>query len=71
MLIIGTLQVFDQAFILTKGGPGNATITLVYYIYNNGFNNLNMGYASSISLILFFIILFMTIINQRINKAEI
>ena len=71
MLIIGTLQVFDQAFILTKGGPGNATITLVYYIYNNGFNNLNMGYASSISLILFFIILFMTIINQKINKAEI
>lgn len=71
MLIIGTLQVFDQAFILTKGGPGNATITLVYYIYNNGFNNLKMGYASSISLILFFIILFMTIINQKINKAEI
>ena len=71
MLIIGTLQVFDQAFVLTKGGPGNATITLVYYIYNNGFNNLKMGYASSISLVLFLIILGMTIINQRINKADI
>ncbi len=71
MLIIGTFQVFDQAFVLTKGGPGNATITLVYYIYNNGFNNLNMGYASSISLVLFLIIITMTIINQRINKAEI
>ncbi len=71
MLIIGTFQVFDQAFVLTKGGPGNATITLVYYIYNNGFNNLNMGYASSISLVLFLIIITVTIINQRINKAEI
>jgi len=71
MLIIGTFQVFDQAYILTKGGPGNATITLVYYIYNQGFNNLDMGYASSISLILFAIILVMTIINQKINKAEI
>lgn len=71
MLIIGTLQVFDQAFVLTKGGPGNATITLVYYIYNNGFKNLNMGYASAISLVLFLIIIVMTVINQKINKAEI
>ena len=71
MLIIGTFQVFDQAFVLTKGGPGNATITLVYYIYNNGFNNLNMGYASSISLVLFAIILLMTVINTKINKADI
>jgi multiple sugar transport system permease protein len=71
MLIIGTFQVFDQAFVLTKGGPGNATITLVYYIYNNGFNNLKMGYASSISLVLFIIILSMTVLNKKINKAEI
>lgn len=71
MLIIGTFQVFDQAFVLTKGGPGNATITIVYYIYNNGFKNLDMGYASSISLILFVIILTMTVINSKINKADI
>ena len=71
MLIIGTFQVFDQAFVLTKGGPGNATITIVYYIYNNGFKNLDMGYASSISLVLFAIILIMTVINSKINKADI
>ncbi len=71
MLIIGTFQVFDQAYVLTKGGPGNATITLVYYIYNNGFKNLNMGYASSISLVLFVIILLMTLLNTKINKADI
>ena len=71
MLIIGTFQVFDQAYVLTKGGPGNATITLVYYIYNSGFKNLNMGYASSMSLVLFVIMLLMTVLNTKINKAEI
>lgn len=70
MLIIGAFQVFDQAFVLTKGGPGNATITLVYYIYNNGFKNLDMGYASSISFVLFFIILIFSIINMKISNSE-
>ncbi len=71
MLLIQSFQVFDQAFVLTQGGPGNATITLVYYIYNNGFKNLQMGYASSISIILFLIILVFSIINTKINKADI
>lgn len=71
MLIISSFQVFDQAFVLTKGGPGNATITLVYYIYNNGFNNLKMGYASSISIVLFLIILVFTVINSKLNEADI
>ena len=71
MLIISSFQVFDQAFILTRGGPGNATITLVYYIYNNGFNTLNMGYASSISMVLFLIILVFSVMNTRLNNADI
>lgn len=71
MLIIGTFQVFDQAFILTKGGPGNATITIVYYIYNSGFKNLSMGYASSISLVLFAIIAVFSFINMKLNKTEL
>ena len=71
LLIISSFQVFDQAFILTRGGPGNATITLVYYIYNNGFNNLNMGYASSISMVLFLIILVFSVMNTRLNNADI
>ncbi len=71
MLIIGAFQVFDQAFVLTKGGPGNATITLVYYIYNNGFKNLKMGYASSISFIVFFMILAFSIINTKVSNSDI
>lgn len=69
-LIIGAFQVFDQAFVLTRGGPGNATITLVYYIYNNGFKNLKMGYASAITVILFMMIAAMSFINMKINKAD-
>lgn len=70
MLIIGAFQVFDQAFVLTKGGPGNATITLVYYIYNNGFGNLKMGYACSISLVLFLMIAVMSFINMKLNQQD-
>lgn len=68
MLIINAFQVFDQAYILTKGGPGNSTITLVYYIYNEGFGNLKMGYASAMSFVLFIIILIMSLINTRLNR---
>lgn len=66
LLIIGAFQVFDQAYVLTKGGPGNSTITMVYYIYNKGFGSLQMGYAAALSLILFLIILIFSLINSRI-----
>lgn len=69
MLIIRAMQVFDEAFVLTQGGPGNATITLVYYIYNSGFKNLRFGYASAISFVVFLIILVFSIINIRLSDA--
>ncbi|OTN77465.1 sugar ABC transporter permease [Enterococcus sp. 8G7_MSG3316] len=70
-LVIGAFQVFDQAYMLTKGGPGNSTITLVYYIYNKGFGGLEMGYASALSFILFMIIFVFSLINMRITNKEI
>lgn len=70
MLIINALQVFDQAYVLTRGGPGNSTITLVYYIYNAGFGNLKMGYASAMSFVLAIIILIFSIINNRLTGRE-
>ena len=69
-LIIGAFQVFDQAYMLTKGGPGNSTITLVYYIYNEGFGGLKMGYASALSFILFAIIFVFSMINMKFNNKE-
>lgn len=70
-LIIGAFQVFDQAYMLTKGEPGNSTITLVYYIYNKGFGGLEMGYASALSFILFLIIFVFSLINMKLTNKEI
>jgi len=66
--IIGSFQVFDQAYVLTGGGPGNATTTIVYYIYNYAFQRFKMGYASSAAWILFAIIFVFTIIQFKYQK---
>lgn len=70
MSIIGALQLFDQAFVLTQGGPGNVTKTPVYLIYQQGFNQLQMGYASAQAFILALTILIFSFINMRVNKSE-
>ncbi|MFC4099391.1 carbohydrate ABC transporter permease [Paenibacillus xanthanilyticus] len=70
MSIIGALQLFDQAFVLTQGGPGNVTKTPVYLIYQQGFNQLQMGYASAQAFVLALAILVFSFINMRISKSE-
>lgn len=71
MLFIGSFQMFDQAFVLTQGGPGNSTMTLVYYIYNMGFGSLKMGYASALSFVLFIVILIVSLINMKFNSDTV
>jgi multiple sugar transport system permease protein len=61
MTLITSFQVFDQVFILTAGGPGASTTTLVLYTYQNGFSYFRMGYAASVSSILFMLIMVVTI----------
>ncbi|MFD0671024.1 carbohydrate ABC transporter permease [Cohnella sp. GCM10027633] len=70
MSIIGALQLFDQAFVLTQGGPANATKTPVYLIYQQGFNQLNMGYASAQAFVLAVAILVFSLVNMKVSKAE-
>jgi multiple sugar transport system permease protein len=66
--IIGSFQVFDLAFVLTSGGPGNATNTIVMYVYNQAFQFFHMGYAAAVAWILFIVILAITLIQWRIQK---
>lgn len=66
--VISSFQVFDQAYVLTGGGPGNATNTIVYYIYNNAFQWFRMGYASAVAWLLFGIIFVATLIQFRYQK---
>ena len=65
--VIGSYQVFDQAFVLTEGGPGYATTTLVYYIYEYAFQFFKMGYAAAMAWILFAIVFVLTVIQFRIQ----
>lgn len=66
--LIGAFQVFDAPYIMTTGGPGDATRTIVMHIYENGFRFLRVGYASTISLTLFCIILAITIAQLGLSK---
>jgi multiple sugar transport system permease protein len=63
--IIQAFQVFGQIFIMTRGGPANATSTIVYFIYNSAFVWFRMGYAAAASWVLFAIIFLITIVQTR------
>ena len=54
---IAATKVFEEVFIMTQGGPRNASKTVVYYVYSSAFKDLDMGYACTIGLALFLIIL--------------
>jgi ABC-type sugar transport system permease subunit len=58
--LIGSFQVFDQIFVLSRPRPTEASITVVYFIYENGFKFFKMGYASAASWVLFVIVAFFT-----------
>jgi multiple sugar transport system permease protein len=66
--VIGALQIFEQPQILTNGGPGDATRTIVLYIYEHGFRFFDMGYASTVAISLFIIILILTAIQFRLSR---
>ncbi len=61
MNFIGSFQIFTQSYIMTAGGPNNATLTMVLYLYRKGFQQFRFGYASAIAWVLFFIILVLTL----------
>lgn len=68
--IVGSLQVFDHILLMTGGGPANATLVLVFYIYQQGFNFFNTGYASAIAVVLFGVTLILTLIQWALRSRE-
>jgi multiple sugar transport system permease protein len=67
--LIGAFQVFDQVYVLARPGkPTEATVTLVYFIYENGFKNFKMGYAAAASWILFLIVAVLTYVYFRLQR---
>lgn len=63
--VINSFQVFTIGYLVTDGGPKNATLFLVLYIYRTGFQTRNMGYAATLSWLLFFILMFFSFIVFR------
>ena len=62
------LKVFDQVFVLTAGGPADATTVVVLQIYKQAFENYRFGYASSMAFVLFVIIISVTVVQYRLSR---
>jgi len=68
MSLIGSFQVFGQVYMMTQGGPADATSTIVYYIFQNAFQYFKMGYASAQAWLLFAMIFVFTLIQFRMQQ---
>ncbi len=66
--VIGSMRVFDTIKLMTDGGPEGSTMVLVYYIYHQAFKTFNIGYASSIAVVLFVIVLILTMIQWSLRR---
>lgn len=66
--IIGSFQVFTQAYVMTQGGPQNATLFYVLYLFKQGFGLFRMGYAAAMAWILFVIILIFTLVQMILAR---
>lgn len=69
--MISSFQVFTNAFVITEGGPANASLFYVLYLYRNAFESLKMGYASALAMVLFAVILVLTVISFRLSRRVV
>ena len=68
MAIIAALQIFDQPYVLTRGGPGDSTRTAVMVIYESAFKQLEFGRASAVGIVLTIIIMLVTALQFRLSR---
>ena len=68
--VIGSFQIFDTVAITTEGGPVNATEVLNWFIFEHAFDRFNMGYATTISVVLFLILIVVSVVQMRIMRAD-
>lgn len=70
LLIIESFNMFESIFVMTEGGPLGSTSTIMYYIYEQGFTNYNMGYASALAWIFFALIMIVTLVQYRFRHEQ-
>ena len=66
--IVGGMQIFEQPFLLTGGGPNNTTTTLMMYVYTQAFSYFNYGYAAAVGVYALVIVIIGTIIITILNR---
>ncbi len=66
--IISVFRIFSQIFVMTQGGPAGASYSIIFYIYERGFMNTELGYSSALSIMLFLTILVVTLIQLRVIR---
>ena len=70
MTTIGYLQIFEEPFVMTQGGPLNRTLSVSIYMYQQGFNFFHLGYASAIAYTMFVVIAAVTFLQFRVLRSE-
>lgn len=70
LTLINTIQIFDQIFVMTNGGPGTSTLTLVQYLYGSAFQNYNLGYGSTIGVAILVVLVILINIQNKLVKVE-
>lgn len=68
--VIQAMKLFTQPYVMTKGGPQNSTRTLVYYVYEQGFQKRNFGYACAVAAVFFVIVISLSLGMKKIIKAD-
>jgi len=67
---ISATKVFEEIYIMTQGGPRNSSKTVVYYLYEQAFQNIEINYACTIGLVLFLVILVLSILNLKVSQGR-
>ncbi len=70
MSVAGFLQIFAEPYVMTLGGPAQSTVTVLYFMFDEGFKWWNLGQASAVALILFVLILAVTLVQTRLARRS-
>lgn len=70
LTLISTVQLFDQIFVMTNGGPGTSTLTMVQYLYTSAFQNYQMGYGSAIEVAILIILVILIKLQNKLMKVD-
>jgi len=69
--LIGSFQYFTEAYVMTQGGPADATLFYGLYLYNSAFRYFKMGYASALAWVLFIVIMAVTLLTFRVSSRRV